>query len=402
MTKCPDGPIRESPSNFRGRSLGVATAAPSGANISITLGALMPERSSMVFPRLAAAALLACTATGLAAQELAPVTLTEARLAPVVEELRLTGTLTSPRVARLAPQVEGRVAAIEVDAGSRVAAGDTVLRLDDELARLQVAQAGAARREAVAELEDARRRLSELSDLAQREGIVPESDVRAAAAEVERDSAVVERRKAELALAEALLRRHQITAPFDGVIAARSSELGEWVGTDTQVLELVAVDALRLDVQVPQGYFGRITTDTPVTLRLDPMREARIETKITEIVPVSDPTARTFLARIDLDNAQGRMTPGMSAQATLRMDTGQEGVVVPRDALVRYPDGRIVVWVASVDGDAYSVSERQVRSGLSAAGQVEILSGLKAGSQVVVGGNEALREGQRVRVATDG
>jgi RND family efflux transporter MFP subunit len=265
-----------------------------------------------------------------------------------------------------------------------------------------VAQARAAEREAVAELEDARRRLSELRDLAQGQGIVAESDVRAAAAEVERDSAVVERRKAELALAEALLRRHRIAAPFDGVIAQRSSELGEWVGTDTTVLDLVAVDSLRLDVQVPQAYFGRITPQTPVTLQLGARRDALVETTVTEVVPVSDPTARTFLARIDLDNAQGRMTPGMSARATLRMDTGQQGVVVPRDALVRYPDGRIVVWVATADGDAHSVSERQVRTGLTFAGQVEIVAGLDAGTAVVVGGNEALREGQRVRVEADG
>lgn len=338
----------------------------------------------------------------LAAQELARVTVVDATREEIVEELLLTGTLTSPQTAQLSPEVEGRVAAIEVDAGQRVIAGDTLLTLDDELARLELAQARAAEREAIADLEDARRRLSEVRDLAKQKGIVAETDVRARMAEVERDSAVVERRKAELAHKEALLRRHKLTAPFDGVIAQRSCDLGEWVGPNAHVMELVAVDALRLDVQVPQGFFGRITPETPVTLRLEAMPTERMEATVTEIVPVSDPTARTFLARIHLANDQGRMAPGMSARVTLRISTGEQGVVVPRDALVRYPDGRTVVWVAGVDGEGHAVNERQVRTGLSFAGRIQIVSGIDAGTPVVTRGNEALREGQQVRIEDDG
>jgi RND family efflux transporter MFP subunit len=344
--------------------------------------------------------LLAAFAMGMGsvglAQDRPPVDLAEAQRTEIVEELSLTGTLTTPRSTRLSTEVEGRVASLEVDAGDRVEAGQTLLALDDEIARLELAQARANLREASAELEDARRRLGEARDLAARQGIA-DTEVRAREAEVRTDTAVLDRRRAELGFREALIERYTLEAPFAGVIARRLTDLGEWVGPDTPVLELVAVDRLRLDLQVPQAYFGRLDDETPVTVHLAARPDQSLQATITRIVPVSDPRARTFLARVALDNRDGRMTPGMSARATLRIDTGRQGVAVPRDALIRYPDGRIVVWVAQNSGDQKTVSERQVQIGLAFGDQIEIRAGLEAGTPVVVRGNESLREGQMVR-----
>jgi len=331
-------------------------------------------------------------------QEPPPVEVAAAERAEIREELSLTGTLTAPRSARLSPDVEGRVAAIAVEAGERVARGDTLLTLDEELARLELEQAEAALREAETELADARRRLREARDLAARQSI-PETEVAAREAAVQRVTAVVQRRRAERAYQKARVERHTLKAPFAGVVARRLTDLGEWVEPGTPVLELVAVDRLRLDLQVPQSYFGRVQGGTPVAVRLDALPGTTLEAGIGEIVPVSDPSARTFLARVRLDNAAGGLTPGMSARATLRIDTGRTSVVVPRDALIRYPDGRVTVWVARHHSEDYSVREQRVQTGLTFAGRVEIVEGLEAGTPVVVRGNESLQEGQRVRIS---
>ena len=90
--------------------------------------------------------------------------------------------------------------------------------------------------------------------------------------------------------------------------------------------------------------------------------------------------------------------PGMSASAVLRLDSGQQGVVVDRDALIRYPDGRITVWVVKQAGDEATVTEVPVRPGLSFEGKVAVSGGLTPGTLVVVQGNEALRDGQTVVV----
>ncbi|MGD2083519.1 MAG: efflux RND transporter periplasmic adaptor subunit [Chromatiales bacterium] len=364
----------------------------------------MADPSPLIRPGrrgLAMGLALALAAVPARAQEPPPVGIAPAERTEIVEELSLTGTLTSPLAARLATEVEGRVARIAVDAGAEVSAEDTLIELDDELARLDLDQARAARREAEVELADARRRLSEVEDLARRNSVA-DTQVRALEAEVRRDAAVLDRRRAETAHRAAVLERHRLEAPFGGVVARRMTDLGEWVGPDTPVMELVAVDRLRLDLQVPQSYFGRVKRGTPVGVRLDALPELRLQSAIGEVVPVSDPSARTFLARVALDNGERRMTPGMSARATLRLGTGRDGLAVPRDALIRYPDGRISVWVAEGTGETRRVSERQVEIGKTFAGRVEIASGLEAGVPVVVRGNETLQEGQEVRVRDDG
>ena len=74
------------------------------------------------------------------------------------------------------------------------------------------------------------------------------------------------------------------------------------------------------------------------------------------------------------------------------------GVVVRRDALIRYPDGRVIVWVVEQDGESSKVSERQVKTGEGFEGMVSIEEGLTGNTMVVIKGNEALRDGQQVTV----
>jgi hypothetical protein len=105
--------------------------------------------------------------------------------------------------------------------------------------------------------------------------------------------------------------------------------------------------------------------------------------------------------RVLLDETDVTVTPGMSARGTLRLNTGTRDVVVSRDATIRYPDGRVVVWVVEGEGETAEVTERRIETGLAFDGRVQVREGLEAGERVVVRGNEALREGQSVRI-TDG
>ena len=117
---------------------------------------------------------------------------------------------------------------------------------------------------------------------------------------------------------------------------------------------------------------------------------------IETIIPVTDPTTRNFLIRVALNDPEVKLAPGMSASAVLRLNTGTQGVVVHRDALIRYPDGRVTVWVVNQEGESATVSEQRIQTGLSFNGKVAITSGLAANTTVVVQGNEALRDGQSV------
>jgi multidrug efflux pump subunit AcrA (membrane-fusion protein) len=86
----------------------------------------------------------------------------------------------------------------------------------------------------------------------------------------------------------------------------------------------------------------------------------------------------------------------MSVRARLTLDTGRRAVVVPRDAMLKFPDGREVVWVVNPGNGDFTVIETPVVTGVVFDGMVEIVSGLPAGAQIVIRGNETLLNGQRV------
>lgn len=347
--------------------------------------------------RAAAAALIAClSASPARAQEAVPVTVVVPQSAQVTEELRLTGTLTAERSARLSPRVDGLVARVRVDAGDRVRAGAPLIELDSTMASLALDRARAGTAEARARSDEATRlavearRLVAERHLPQTELARREADARLAAAALSASQAS-EREQAEL------LRRHVVPAPFSGVVARRLTDVGEWVSRGTPVVELVATDRVRLDVQAPQERFAAIRQDAVVRVLADALGGDSLAGRIVARVPVSDPSARTFLVRVVVDGAEGRLLPGTSATAVIALPGTQQALVIPRDALLRYPDGSHTVFVLREGPKGPTAVERPVRLGGGGA-QVEILEGIARTDRVVVRGNERLRSGQAVRV----
>jgi membrane fusion protein (multidrug efflux system) len=330
----------------------------------------------------------------------APVRVTRPVATDTAESLRLTATVTAKRRARLSPRVSGLVSKVHVDAGDRVAKGDVLLELDRVLAELARQRAEAALDEARTRLSEAKRLQGEAKELV-KDNYIPETDAHARAANVKLNTAVVTRLEAQLREAAELVERHSVIAPFTGVISRKLTEAGEWVQTGTPVLDLVGTEELRLDVQAPQERFLDIDGETPVTVRLDGHPEKSFSGRVAAKVPVNDPGARTFLVRVLLENANGWMIPGMSAEVTFGIRGAQNAVAVPRDALVRDADGTDRVWIVQeVDGESRAFP-RAVRLGRSLAETVEVIDGLEVELPVVVRGNETLREGQPVRVIAE-
>jgi RND family efflux transporter MFP subunit len=343
-------------------------------------------------------ALSLCMAAAAFAQDAPPVSVAETSEQPIVRVVQVTGTVTSPRSATLSPSVGGLIQALELDAGDRVVAGDVVVGLDAELARLTLEREEARLAQAKTALADSRRRLEE----AERVGVtqaIPASQIKSIAAEVEQDEAAVAEAEAAVAQQRSVVARHRIRAPFDGVISERLSEIGEWANPGDPLVELVATEDLRFDFRVPQEFYGTIRPETRVVLQSDALPGTSIEGKVRAIVPVKDPGARTFLLRVVAERApSASITPGMSARGELYIDTERTGVVVSRDALLRYPDGREVVWVLDRSGELPRVRQRQVTTGLQFDGLIEIRQGLEPGTMVVTRGNEALQDGQTVAI----
>jgi RND family efflux transporter MFP subunit len=346
------------------------------------------------------AATLLVSMSNSAAQNATPVRIATADLVPIVEEVFLTGTVTSPRVARLSTSVGGLVQQVYVDAGDPVERGALLLNLDPELEEIALGRTQAGIREARAELADAKRRLSDAQRV--KSLGITEQEVRSLQAEVSIDEAALEQLQAEQRRHAALLERHNLVAPFSGVVSDKLTEAGEWVQTGTPVFELIATDQLRMVFQVSQEYYPRIDEDNALQVELDAVPNQRFAGRISAVVPVSDRNARTFTLRVVLEDVTVPMIPGMSVRAMLRLGTGGRGVVVSRDALVRYPDGRITVWLVDDSDATPTVSERPVSTGIAFSGQVQITEGLEPGAKIVVQGNEVLENGQTIQIQGGG
>ena len=115
------------------------------------------------------------------------------------------------------------------------------------------------------------------------------------------------------------LARHQLKAPFNGVISARWTDLGQWLTPGDQVFTLVSTDELRLDVQLPQEHLPSIDQIHAVQIRPDSQPTLHIPARVDAIVPVGD-ASRSFLLRLVATDSSPALMPGawFGAEKTVR------------------------------------------------------------------------------------
>lgn len=328
------------------------------------------------------------------ANEATPVSIATPKQSEIAETLTLSGSLTAERQAMLSPRVDGLVEKVLVDAGSEVDQGELLLKLDTAIASQQYAQTKAATAEARAARNEARRLVNEAESL-RHKNYISESELANRKSNLALTEAALVAAQAAERTALEQLRRHELPAPFSGVISAKMTEAGEWINRGTAVLELVATDKVRLDVKVPQERFSSIDKNSPVEVLPDVYPGRRLPGKINAIVPVSDPQARAFLIRVVIDTSDIDLLPGTSATAVIGLNGGRgQKLIVPRDALLLHPDGGYSVFVVN-DGIAH---RRQVQIGQQSQGGVSILEGIEPDAKVVIRGNEVLRDQQKVTV----
>ena len=325
------------------------------------------------------------------------VVVSTAQTGTVIKQVPLTGTITSARVAKVSAEVSGQVEAVKVEVGDHVASGAALVELDREIEQLTLEALRASTRQAGAELADAKRRYQDAKRLREQNSI-SQNQLRLLEAEVEVDGATLKQKKAEEDRQQARVQRHTLQAPFGGVISERLTETGEWIEPGKPVLTLVAIDDLRIEFRVPQEFYPRINSQSTVGVTLDALPEREFDGTIDAVVPVSDASSRTFLIHVRLDAGDARLTPGMSVHGKLNLNTGRRDVVISRDAILRYPDGRVTVWVINPDSEPPTVSEKRVIAGDGFNGLIPIREGIQADDVIVVRGNESLQEGQQVRI----
>ncbi|TLD69165.1 efflux RND transporter periplasmic adaptor subunit [Phragmitibacter flavus] len=327
-----------------------------------------------------------------------PVTTAQAVVDHVVTTLDLTGTIVPKRQASLSSRASGLILKLPVDAGSTVKTGDVLMELDPALASLALERVTVETQQAQTELTEAQRLLDEVRELAKVGGF-SKSEAQTRETAVRIQTANLARAQVQLREQKEQLARHQLIAPFDGVIRQKLSEEGEWVQTGTPVLELVETTHLHLDLQAPQEIYAQLNDNTAVTVHLDAYADTPLKAKVATRVPAKDPVSRTFLVRLDLTDPEKLAAPGMSARATLSFRSKDQALQIPRDAIVRFPNGTSKVWIVqNSDGPIATVRSQLVKTGQALNDTITILEGLEPGTTIILQGNESLREDQPVTI----
>jgi HlyD family secretion protein len=326
------------------------------------------------------------------------------------------GTVKARRRAKLSPEIGGKIVALPHPEGTRVRKGEPVLVIDDVLAR---ARLEVARREVAAALAEQARacvaaeraeRERERTEALARDGIVSNDllDAVASGARVARAACAAAeagdaRARSTAALAEAELEKTALRAPFDGIVAELSIEVGEWTTPSPPglpippVLDLIDTSSIRVTAPMDEVDSARIRVGQPVRVTVDSHPGRTFPGRVARVAPyVLDVEAqnRTVEIEVELDAPYAAtLLPGTSADVEVILNTRQEALRIPTSALLE--GGKVLV----LDGDR--LAERSVEAGMRNWDFTEVRAGLAAGDRVVVSFDRPeIRAGRKARAET--
>ena len=302
-------------------------------------------------------------------------------------EHNAVGELAPVQGAVLAAEELGRVTTISFESGSAVRQGQVLVDLDTsvEAAQLQAAQAALE----LSALELKRQRALR-SNNANAVSDLDKADAahRAAVADVEHLKARVERKR--------------IIAPFAGVTGARLVNEGQVIPPGTPVVSLQSLDKLYLNFSTPQRVIGSLRPGLAVQFRVDAFPQRDFSGTLTTVEPAVDAKTRNIGLQATVENQDGSLRPGMFADVKVLLPKTETLTVIPAAGVSFAPYGDTVYLIEEMkgpDGSAYLGARPQtVKLGRRRGDLIAVLSGVKAGDQIVSSGTFKLMPGAPVLV----
>jgi len=316
-----------------------------------------------------------------------------AEMRPMERALHVVGTLQAHDEAVVAAQVAGQIERTVVDLGDRVKADQELALIDTASYEAFARQAAANLAKAQASAANAAQNLKRVQDL-QKDKIASSSEYDQAVAENDQARAEVKAAEAAEAIARLNLDRSHVKAPFDGAVAERVADSGDYVSIGAPIIRLVKTDPLRLRLDVPERESPAVRIGQTVQLTVEGDTNIYSGT-ITRVSPAIRQSDRMLPVEADVPN-RGSLRTGLFARARIIVDESAPGLSVPANALTVFAGLEKVVAVQ--EGKAVEIP---VTTGRLGPDWVEVLSGIKAGETVVLdpGG---LRTGQAVTIADEG
>jgi HlyD family secretion protein len=338
--------------------------------------------------------------------DVAVVRATESAVESVLE---ISGTLAPRSRVGVKPKLPGRLERVLVEIGDAVKQGQVVATLDRGEVDAQVDAAVAAVGVATASLESAEAGLANAVTEYDRAkslfegGALPRQRLEAAQTSHRAATAQRELAKANLAQAEAALRRARevqrdatLYAPVSGFIVERNYDPGAIPG-DQPIVVVADLRELKLEAGVSELEAGRLRTGLPVNVAVQAKPGETFVGQVAAISPEVDPRNRHFRIEVRVANPKAALLAGMYASARVVLERAEGALVIPREAVVTRDGKRVAL---KVDGE--KVVAVAVTEGLSDGRQVQITSGLSAGDEVVADARRPLPSDARVKAVLQG
>ncbi|WP_418119859.1 efflux RND transporter periplasmic adaptor subunit [Variovorax sp. 350MFTsu5.1] len=327
-----------------------------------------------------------------------------ARQADIPVQLEALGTVTPLANVIVQPQVSGVLTAVLFQEGQMVKKGDVLATIDPQPFQNTLAQATGARQRDEAQLAAARVTLQRYQTLLGQDSIARQ-DVDTQAALVKQLEGTVAIDRANENTAKLNLAWSRITAPVSGRIGLRPVDAGNYISTGTTngVATITQIAPIDVEFAIPQDRVPEVQERLAQGAKLDATAFDRTRTRrlangtFSTLDNLVDTATGTVKAKARFTNADNALFPNQFVNLRLLLRTVSSAVVVPVTALRHGPNGDYV-YVLNEDN---TVSQRPVTRGESSVDNVAIMSGLKAGEQVVTEGGDRLKDGARVQTQAD-
>ncbi|MBC7807952.1 MAG: efflux RND transporter periplasmic adaptor subunit [Akkermansiaceae bacterium] len=207
--------------------------------------------------------------------------------------------------------------------------------------------------------------------------------------------------QAALGVAQQAVRDASLRSPINGVIADRKIEPGQLAAPGTSVAQIVALETVYFEAQINEQDVSRVRQGQTVQVKLDAYPNRVFAGKVAKVFPTASVTGRTFFAAVQIPNSGGVLRPGLFARGEIVTERRPNSVTAPIEAIIRDPESENKARVFTVDNGV--AQEQNVTLGITSPdGRRVELQGVEPGSQIVVTGQRALKDGDRVTAEESG
>jgi RND family efflux transporter MFP subunit len=328
-----------------------------------------------------------------------PVNVIHPARATRAEEVVLPGNIQAFTDAPIYARTNGYLKRWYFDIGAHVKTGALLAEIESPEIDQQLQQAREELNTAQANLRLGQLTANRYTDLFKTDSVAKQ-DVDNAVQDAAAKAATVKSAQANVARLEQLVGFEKIYAPFDGILTARKTDVGQLIesgssgGAARELFHMAAIDRLRVFVNVPQVYSHDAKPGMLIDLTLPEMPGRRFTGKLVRTAGSIDPTTRTLTVEVDVSNTAGLLFPGAYAEVHFKIQSSAETLTVPSTSLIfRGKELRI-----PVVENGNRIVLKAVTPGRDFGNTIEILSGLSAGAAVVANPPDSLVEGETVRV----